>query len=155
MQSYIDENPKDLKPAVIKKANRADLYEEEMDDEGEETGRAIFRFKLAAVVETETKSWPQSPRLFDAAAKPVEGINPWTGSEGKVNMEVFPYFMASTKTFGLSLRLKGAQILKLVEGGGASAEDMGFGAEDGFTSEATDSGFDAEQGSDGEDDDEF
>ena len=133
LQAYIDENPKDLKPAVIKKAGRNDLFEEECDDEGEETGRAIFRFKLAAKVETETKSWDQKPRLFDAAAQPIEdgSVNPWTGTEGKCNIEVFPYFMQSQKVFGLSLRLKGAQILKLVQGEGASADDMGFGAEDG------------------------
>ena len=145
MEEYIEANENELKPAVIKKALRADLWEDELDDEGEETGRVIFKFKLKAKVETKTKSWEQKPRLFDSAAQPIQGEpNIWTGSEGKVNVEVFPYFMQSSKTFGLSLRCVGAQILKLVEGsGGPDASAMGFGAEeDGYV--ANDSGFDDE-----------
>lgn len=138
LQKYIDENPDNLTPAKLKKATRADLFDEELDDEGNETGRLIFKFKLKAMVVTKTKSWPQSPRLFDAAAQPIEGdVKVWTGSEGKVSVELFPYYMESTKQFGLSMRLKGAQILKLVSGGGASADDMGFGAEDGYVSETS------------------
>lgn len=150
LAKYIEDDPKELGAAIIKKASTADIYDEEMDDEGEETGRVIFRFKLKAMVETPNKSWPQAPRLFDAAAQPLEGVDPWTGSEGKVNVEVFPYYMASTKSFGLSLRLKGAQILKLVSGGGASADDMGFGAEEGFVAEPAKEGFSDESGDDAE-----
>lgn len=159
MEAYIEENPDELKPAQLKKALRADLFEDEVDDEGEETGRVIFKFKLKAKVETKTKSWTQEPRLFDSQAQPIKGeINIWTGSEGKVNVEVFPYYMATTKSFGLSLRCVGAQILKLVEGsGGPSAEKMGFGAEDdGYVS--NESGFDDESEAGGEgssDDEEF
>lgn len=151
LDDYIAENPDDLKPAVLKKSTRAELYEEEVDDEGNETGRLIFKFKLKAKVETKTKSWSQKPRLFDAKAQPIEGdISIWTGSEGKVSGEIMPYFMQNTKQFGLSLRMKAVQILKLVEGGGASASDYGFSAEDdgyesnssgaanGFTPEADD-----------------
>ncbi len=135
LKDYIKANEKELSPAKIKKAGRADIYEEEVNDEGEETGQFIFKFKLKAKVETKTKSWLQQPRLFDSSAQPIKGeINIWTGSEGKVNVELFPYYMATTKTFGVSLRVVGAQILKLVEGEGRSAESMGFGAEDdGYT----------------------
>jgi hypothetical protein len=151
LKAYIEANEKELKPNQIKKAGRADIYEEEVDDEGEETGRYIFKFKLKAKVETKTKSWLQQPRLFDSAAQPIKGeINIWTGSEGKVNVELFPYYMATTKQFGVSLRCVGAQILKLVEGEGRSAESMGFGAEDdGYTS--NDSGFNDEDEVGGED----
>ena len=158
MEEYIDLNTEELKPAQLKKALRADLFEEEMDDEGEETGRLIFKFKLKAKVETKTKSWDQRPRLFDSAAEAIKGkVNIWTGSEGKVNVEVFPYYMATTKSFGLSLRCVGVQILKLVEGsGGPDAASMGFGAEDdGYV--ANDSGFDDESddvGGEGSSDDE-
>lgn len=140
LDAYIEENPDELTKAKLKKATKAEIGEEEVDDEGEETGRLIFKFKLKAVVSTKDKSWPQKPRLFDSSANPIEGdINIWTGSEGKANIEVFPYYMESTKTFGLSLRIKGAQILKLVEGsGGASASDMGFGTEDdGYVSDSS------------------
>jgi len=50
----------------------------------------------------------------------------------------------------LSLRLKGAQILKLVSGGGANADDMGFGAEEGFVAEPAKEGFSDESGDDAE-----
>lgn len=139
LAKYIEDNSEELTPAQIKKAGRMDLYEEEVDDEGEETGRYIFKFKLKAKVKTKTKEWDQKPRLFDSQAQPIAGdVNPWTGSEGKVSVEVFPYYMGTTKSFGLSLRCKAVQVLKLVSGGGASADDYGFGAEeDGFVDEST------------------
>lgn len=158
LDAYIEANPDELPPAKLKKATRAELYEEELDDEGNETGRLIFKFKLKAMVKTKTKQWPQKPRLFDAAAQPIEGaLQVWSGSEGKCNLEVFPYFMETTKQFGLSLRLKGVQILKLVSGGGDTADDMGFGAEDGFINEsgAAANGFTPEDGEEDGDDSEF
>jgi len=156
---YIEENPEGLTKAKLKKAGQADFYEAECDDEGEETGRILFKFKLKAKVVTKTKSWDQKPRLFDSAAQPItEDLNIWTGTEGKVNVEVFPYYMESTKQFGLSLRCKGVQILKLVEGsGGPDAAAMGFGEEDdGYvaTAEGAEEGFGPE-GEEGEDESEF
>jgi len=131
LDAYIEENPDGLTKAKLKKAGRADLYDEEVDDEGEETGRIIFKFKLKAVVETKTKTWEQKPRLFDGNAQPIDSdINPWTGSEGKISSEIFPYYMESTKQFGLSLRCNAVQILLLVTGEGKSASDFGFGEED-------------------------
>jgi len=153
MAAYIEENPDELTKPKLKKAGRADLYEEEVDDEGEETGRIIFKFKLKAVVETKTKTWDQKPRLFDANAQPIQGdINPWTGTEAKVSIEVFPYYMESTKQFGLSLRCLAVQILTLVTGQGKSGSDYGFGEEDdGYVDEssASSAGFEPEAG-DGE-----
>lgn len=153
LQAYIDENPDELPPAKLKKAMRADLYEEEVDAEGEETGRILFKFKLKAVVETKKKTWEQKPRLFDANAKPCGAdVNPWTGTEGKISAEVFPYYMESTKMFGLSLRVLAVQILQLVSGSGASATDFGFGTEEGFTDESTAqaAGFEPEAGDEGD-----
>lgn len=156
LEEYIELNPDELSKAKLKKAGRADLYESEVDDEGEETGRIIFKFKLKAKVVTKSKSWDQQPRLFDSAAQPItDDINIWTGTEAKVNIEIFPYYMESTKQFGLSLRCKGVQILMLVEGTGPDAESMGFGEEaDGYTSSATDEGFQSEGESSDDDEDE-
>ena len=154
LDAYIEENPDKLSKAKLKKAGRADLYEEEVDDEGEETGRIIFKFKLKAVVETKTKTWEQKPRLFDGQGEPIKGdINPWTGTEGKISSEIFPYYMETTKQFGLSLRCNAVQILLLVTGEGKSAKDFGFGAEeDSYTDESTAaaSGFKPEAGDDEE-----
>jgi hypothetical protein len=150
LDEYIKENPDELSKAKLKKAGRADLYEEEVDDEGEETGRIIFKFKLKAKVVTKTKSWDQKPRLFDGNAKPIQGdINPWTGTIAKISAEVFPYYMESTKMFGLSLRCLAVQILELVTGEGRSASDFGFDEEeDGYVDESSASaaGFEPEAG---------
>jgi len=158
MDEYIESNPEELTKAKLQKAGRADLYEEEVDDEGEETGRIIFKFKLKARVVTKTKSWDQKPRLFDGNAKAIESdVNPWTGSEAKISAEVFPYYMESTKQFGLSLRCIAVQILTMVTGSGASASDFGFGEEDDSYSDdssAGNNGFEPEAGEAG-DDDEF
>lgn len=154
MQAYIEENPDELTKAKLKKAGRADLYDEEVDDEGEETGRYIFKFKLKAKVVTKTKSWDQKPRLFDGNAQPIQGdVNPWTGTEAKISAEVFPYYMESTKQFGLSLRCLAVQILTLVSGQAKSGGDFGFGEEsDSYTDESSagSAGFEPEAG-DGDD----
>lgn len=155
MARYIDENPDGLTKAKLKKASTNDLYEEEVDDEGEETGRIIFKFKLKAKVKTKTKEWDQQPRLFDGALNPIpEGVNPWTGSEGKISSEIFPYYMETTKAFGLSLRCNAVQILKLVAGQGKSGKDFGFGEEeDSYETDASAAGFEPEAGD--EDGEEF
>ena len=154
LDAYIEENPDGLTKAKLKKAGRADLYEEEVDDEGEETGRIIFKFKLKAKVVTKSKSWDQKPRLFDGNAQPVQGeINPWTGTEAKVSAEIFPYYMETTKQFGLSLRCNAVQILTLVTGQGRNASDFGFGEEDdSYTDESSagNNGFEPEAGGDGD-----
>jgi len=155
LEEYIAGDTHELTKAKLKKAGTSDFFEEECDDEGEDTGRLLFKFKLKAKIVTKTKSWDQAPRLFDSKAQPIVGdINIWTGSEGKVNVEIFPYYMESTKQFGLSLRCKGVQILKLVEGsGGPDAEAMGFGEEDdGYIPVVEDGGegFEQEDGDDEE-----
>jgi hypothetical protein len=60
----------------------------------------------------------------------------WGGSEIKCSIEVGigadgepGYFIPGTGACGLSLRLRGVQLLKLVQGGSA---DLGFGEEDGY-----------------------
>ena len=159
LDAHIEENPEGLKPAALKKTTRAEFAEEELDEEGEETGRVVFKFKLKAKVKTETKEWEQAPRLFDGKAEPINGdIHPWTGTEAKVSLELFPYFMQSTKTFGLSLRMKAVQILSLVEGSGKSGDSYGFGEEEGgFVDESTGraSGFGDESSDDDDGDEEF
>ena len=66
MEEYIEENPDELKPAKLKKAGRADCYEDELDDEGEETGRVIFKFSSD---DSTITTWP--PALSTRAASSV------------------------------------------------------------------------------------
>jgi hypothetical protein len=60
----------------------------------------------------------------------------WGGSEGKFSLEIgtfddgLPgYFMPGTGACGLSLRLRGVQLLSLSQGG---SDELGFGAEEGY-----------------------
>lgn len=157
----IKERIKTAKGAKLKKAKALyvqaqerevnDLLEAEVDDEGEDTGRWLLKFKLAAHVKTKAgKEWDQKPKLFDSQANEItEALAIWSGTEGKISGEIMPYFIEKDGVFGLSLRCKGAQILKLVSGGGASASDMGFGAEeDGYESEGGAAGFTPEDDDD-------
>lgn len=124
----------------LRKYKIADIGEPEFDDNGEETGNVIINFKLNAVVQTKTgETFTQAPHLFDTDNKPVsaDGLKLWGGSEIAIAGEVIPYGMASSQTFGVSLRLKAIQIVSLKSGGGSSGDSYGFSdGGDGFTAPA-------------------
>ena len=104
----------------------------------DENGDYLINFKLKAKV-TNSKtgnSWTQKPALFDASGQPIaKDTIVWGGSEMKVSYELVPYH-TSLVGAGVSLRLKAAQILKLVSGEGAAASSFGFAKEDGFAQPA-------------------
>ena len=110
-------------------------YEPEYDQNGDPTGNIEFKLKLKAKVQARDGStYEQKPIVVDAKRTPMSAdTNVGNGSVIKVAYEPIPYMMASTKQVGVSLRLKGVQILELVEyGNGASM----FDEEDGYVSEA-------------------
>ena len=117
------------------------LYDKETE---EETGEIGFKFatKASGVYQSgpkKGKPWKRKPEIFDAKGKrmfPAPAI--WGGTEGKVSFEAGGYFVEGTAAAGLKLYLKGVQVLKLVSEGGASAESMGFGEEDGYEYSAPD-----------------
>lgn len=143
-----EENPK------VKKIKEADAPYT-FDDEN---GDLLVNFKLKASGKTrDGKEFTQAPALFDAKGKPFEGDEIWGGSKIKVAFEVIPFY---TKMIGagITLRLKAAQILELRQGGGASADAYGFGAEEGYDEEdesAEDNGFGTEEDNDQEQDGEY
>ena len=100
----------------------------------DENGDYLINFKLKAKV-TNSKtgnSWTQRPALFDAKGQPIaKDTIVWGGSEMKVSYEVIPYHTTLVGA-GVTLRLKAAQILKLVSGEGAAASSYGFSKEEGF-----------------------
>ena len=111
-------------------------YEMEEDEDGEETGNVLFKFKSRAsgVVKKTGKAWSRKIKLFDAKLNPInEEI--WGGTEGKVSFEVMPYAPTTQVGASVSLSIVGVQVLKLVTGGGADPEGMGFDEEDGFEGE--------------------
>ena len=110
-------------------------YEPEYDQNGDPTGNIEFKLKLKAKVQARDGStYEQKPIVVDAKRTPMSAdTNVGNGSVIKAAYEPIPYMMASTKQVGVSLRLKGVQILELVEyGNGASM----FDEEDGYVSEA-------------------
>jgi len=105
-----------------KEIKRAPLPYEFMED-----GNVKFNFKLRAsgVNKTTGKTFTQKPRVVDHNLDDLpEGTNVWSGSILRVNYEPIGYNVASTG-IGATLRLKGVQIKKLVQGslGGATGFD--------------------------------
>lgn len=132
-------------------------FEPEYDDEGEETGRYVVKSKSKAQFtdkktgETRTKRLP----AFDSNGKRMDKVPAiWGGSELRLSFDVYPYHMEANSIAGISLLIAGVQIIELKTGGGASAEDLGFGAvEGGFAADGQVDEASAEE-DDFEDDDE-
>jgi hypothetical protein len=148
-----------LKPAMKKKFKEPTLNENfspVLDkDTNEETGEVVIKFKMAASGESKKdgKKWIARPAVFDAKGKPIalfvnapgkanhgKGLAAapkiWGGTVGKVAFEAFPYWNASSATYGVATRLKAVQIIDLVSQGSRSASGYGFGEEDGYSAEA-------------------
>jgi hypothetical protein len=108
------------------------VFEEELDDEGSETGNVIFRAKMAAHVKTKAgKEWDQRPALFDAKNNELDPalVKVGGGTRMRIQCEAVPYAMASSKTIGVSLRLRACQIIELRTYGGGSPFDEVEGEE--------------------------
>lgn len=92
----------------------APVFEQELDEDGEPTGNALFKFKLNAKVETrDGSSFEQEPTVAFAnvedAGKPI-----YSGSILRIKAQVAPYTNAVSKVVGLSLRMRGVLVEKLV-----------------------------------------
>ena len=107
-------------------------YEMETDDDGQETGNVIFKFKTKAqIISKDGKVIPNRVAIFDSKGKPMTDVNVWSGSEMKCSAELIKYYTAIAGA-GVSLRLRAVQITKLVEGGAGNAKGYGFAEEDGY-----------------------
>lgn len=111
----------------------------ELDDSGAETGNIIFNAKLHARGENKKtgETWDQAPKLWDCEGRRVAITEPpiWSGSVLALRVEARPYAMASSKTVGVSLRLRDVQIIELVTGGGGASP---FAPRDGYRRPASD-----------------
>jgi hypothetical protein len=111
------------------------LYDKETE---EPTGEVQFSFSMPASGEYKKgpkagQKWTAQPDLFDARGVPMKKVAKiWGGTVGKVSFEARDYFIPGTGASGLSLRLKGAQIIDLVSGGQRTAASHGFGEEEGY-----------------------
>lgn len=127
MQAAFEKAKKEAgSPMKAKKVKLADAPYTEEDE-----GTFLFNFKMKHKVEPKKgKPFTQKPAVVDGALKPIaDTVRIGGGSEGKVSYELIPFYQVLTGA-GVSLRLIGAQVLKLVEFGGRSGESMGFEAEE-------------------------
>ena len=132
----IYETAKKDNPKKAAKIIRQDAYQPEVDDEGNETGNIELNFKLKASGTSRTgAAFTQKPAIVDGKGKPINkrDFKVGNGSEIAVAFEPVPYFMQSTNIASVSLRMKAAQIVNLIE--------FGDGANFGF--DTFDNGFDA------------
>lgn len=123
---------REKKKQNLKEADRP--WAQEMDQDENYTGNWVFRFKMKAKT---GRGVEQRPQLFDARRNPM---NEYIGNGSQIRVSFSPstWFVPSLGV-GMTLRLRGVQVLKLVEGGGsASPEAMGFDDEDGFETAAAD-----------------
>lgn len=134
VQARYDEEVK-AKPKVKNGLSTKAPYDNEYDQNGDPTGNIEFKFKLKAKVQARDGStYNQKPVVVDAKRTPMDGDTAiGNGSIIKVAYEPVPYVMASTKQVGVSLRMKGVQVIELVEYGN-SGSSM-FDEEDGYVTE--------------------
>lgn len=124
------------KPALKATLSKRPVAEPQLDDAGDPTGNVIFKTKLKARIKTKAGIVKeQKVFVYDAKKNLMpSSVAVGNGSVIKVAVEPFPYVMQSTKQVGVSLRLKGVQVIDLVEYG-APAASM-FDEEDGYVAEA-------------------
>jgi hypothetical protein len=141
-------NLKPAQRAKLKQVTSNDYYTEEYDSDEKPTGNLLFNFKMTASGTSKKtgKEWKRRPALFDAKGKRlgkyddngkeiVKAPAIWSGTVGKVNFEVTPYFNAAAGAAGISLRLQAAQVIELRSGSARSASEYGFGEEEGYSME--------------------
>jgi len=140
---YHREQTKELK----KKLKKADLpVLEVIDDQGEETGEVDLKIKLKAGYEYDGKTITQRPTLIDAKQQPIgNDIQIGSGTTLRCGVEVAPWYVP-TMGIGVSLRLRVAQIIDLVEFGGGGAAAYDFQNEEGFETVAANLSADSDDG---------
>jgi hypothetical protein len=124
-------NDDDVKQAISKgrKVVTQDIYEKD------EEGHIVMKFKQKAIITKKDGSKiPVKIRQFDSKGKPID-VNIGRDSVIKVSFTANPYYMPSTRTCGLSLRLLAVQVISLNEFGDASASSYGFEEEEGYNGE--------------------
>ena len=111
---------------IIKK----DVYEEHLDADGEYTGLIEFKFAMKDVDDKE--KWI---RVVDSKRNEIKDI-PLVGNGSIIKCSAYanPYYMASSKTVGISLIWEQMQLINLVSYGGTDD----FNDEDGYVSNGDD-----------------
>lgn len=154
LEAIRDAHFDELDPKKRKRFSKVDVYEEELDDDGEETGMILLKFKLRHRGETrDGKKFTRTPKLYDSNNEETDA-EVWGGSVLRVFGPVRPYDMDSTKTVGVSLQCAHVQIKELVEGGGSPFDEIEGGFEGNGKSAKPDNPFEDEDDDGAESDDE-
>jgi hypothetical protein len=125
-EELVDNNKK-VKPAKKKSCGLKLPFDEEYDEEGNPTGMVEFKFNCKP---TDSKGRDQQPPMFDTKpSKLDEPIHIGNGSLIKVSYQPRGYYNAAADAAGITLFLRGVQIIELVAGKDDPSED--FGSEDG------------------------
>jgi hypothetical protein len=128
LERYIETNPREVKSPKFGKKLK-DFCEPEYNEEGEETGRFVFNFKLKPKYGKEGE-YSQAPKMFDVHGNRISELpNVGNGTVAKIHGEMFPYFAATDGVTGVSLRVQNLQLIELVEF--TTDEDNPFGDESG------------------------
>lgn len=113
----IAEKAKELVEAAGKKVNGIASIAKENAEGGE-----YIQFKRKGSKADGSPNTP--PKIYNAAGSLVEGWNKLIGNDSKVGVAYYlaPYYMASTKMVGVSLKFYALQVIDLVEysGGGGN-----------------------------------
>jgi len=117
----------------------------------EEAGTLTFKTKLPAIIPLKDGTqWEQKLAIYDAKGNLMpKDISIWSGTQGKLQVELRPYSMAGNT--GVSLRLKAVQVIELVEGESKSENESPFEEEEGYTTDNEPSPFSEENETKAED----
>ena len=107
-------------------------YKVVLGDDGMESGIQFhFKMKASGVNSRTGQAFTQRPMVVGPDKTPLPtNIKIADGSTGKVAYEMAPYQFGSG--LGIQLRLRGVQVLNLIEWNGDSADDSMFSVEDGY-----------------------
>jgi len=138
LEALIDEEYNKVvkeKPQVKATLSKRAITEPEMDQDGNATGNVVFKSKLKAKIRAKNgQTYKQKVNVVDAKRNPMTGGQLiGNGSVIKIAVEPVTYYMPSSKTVGVSLRLKAVQVIDLVEHGTANSI---FDEEEGFVAKA-------------------
>lgn len=102
-------------------------YETEYVGYKEEDGFITFISSLNKVGNAgKLDAFEQRPFVYDGQNNVVpEGVKVWTGSKGRLTVELNPWSMEGPKV-GISLRLRAAQIIELCDRDDRAAEEWGY-----------------------------
>ena len=107
-------------------------YKTILGEDGMESGIQFhFKMKASGVNSRTGQAFTQRPMVVGPDKTPLPtNIKIANGSTGKVAYEMAPYQFGSG--LGIQLRLRGVQVLNLIEWNGDSADDSMFSVEDGY-----------------------